>query len=72
MQTLSKEALHRLKSVVGQLRSQGLSQREALLEAKKRFLDIYYYATVYNGLKNVKVADSKPYREILNLLEDLD
>lgn len=72
MKTLSKEALHRLKSVVGQLRSQGLSQKEALREARRRFLAIAYYGTVYKGRRNVEVVDAKPYHEILNLLEDLD
>ncbi|WP_457681077.1 hypothetical protein [Thermovibrio sp.] len=68
MEKLDKEVLHWLKSVVGQLKSQGLSQEEALEIAKERAITIAFYAEVYKDNPNVKVVKVKPYYEVLKLL----
>ena len=70
MEKLNKRSLHWLKSVVGQLRSQGYSQREALLMAKEKALTIAFYAEIYRDNPNVEVVDVEPYYAVLNLLED--
>ena len=69
MEKLDKRALHWLKSVVGQLRSQGLSQAEALKEAHKKAVDIAYYREVYSGNDKVEVVDARPYYQVMELLE---